>query len=291
MSQDARVSSAPQSTRPTLPAWSMYIAGAALVLCYAEYLLWMLQRWWRDEYYGHGVFIPLVSGFIIYRASSRLKQLPRERFAWGMPVAALGVLLHIAATYTDVHAASGFAFLITLYGLAIWTWGWPIARAVAFPAFYLVFMVPVARVLVDQFAQPLQLFSAKFGAEFASAIGIPTTREGTIIHIPDYTFEVAIICSGLKSAIAMSALGTLYGYLVRGKLWQRLVIVAASIPVALVANGSRIALTLILGRVFGAEAAEGFFHTASGAFVFIVALIGLFLTGLVLGCSKIREGF
>jgi len=249
----------------------------------------MLDRWWNDEYYGHGFLIPIISGYLIYLLRDHVATLPRERQAWGLPVIAAGVLLHVVATLTGVNFPSGFAFIITLYGIVMWLWGWPVAKALAFPVFYLCFMVPVARLLVDQFAQPLQLFSANFGAGFATAIGIPTEQDGTTIRIPEYTFEVAIACSGLKSSIAMTALGTLYAYMVEAPLWKRLVLVVASIPVALFANGSRIALTLVLGRIFGSKAAEGFFHSLSGMFVFVFALIGLFAIGSILKCTKLRD--
>jgi exosortase len=200
-----------------------------------------------------------------------------------------GLGLHVVATFTDVNFASGFAFIVVLYGAIIWLYGWPVARAVAFPVAYLVFMVPLGRVLVDMFAQPMQLFSAQYGAVVARALGIPAQTEGTTIHIPNYTFEVAIACSGLKSVISMSALGTLYAYMVDAALWKRIVIVAASFPVAIAANGGRITATLILGRIFGQRAAEGFFHSFSGMLVFLLALLGLFLVGAILQCTRMRD--
>lgn len=270
------------------PAWGAYVLAAGLVLCFAEYLGWMLERWWRDEYYGHGFLIPIISGWLIYHHRARLRALPRARFGLGLPVMAAGVAMHVVATWMGVNFPSGFAFIITLYGAVIWVWGWPVARAVAFPVAYLAFMVPLARLLVDQFAQPLQLFSAQFGGALAHAIGVPTEVDGTTIHIPGYTFEVAIVCSGLKSSIAMSALAALYAYMLDAAMWKRVVILLASAPVAIVANAGRIFVTLVLGQVFGSEAAEGFFHSVSGVVVFMFALIGLFLVGAMLRCTKIR---
>ncbi len=288
MPEEARAAPVEPTPEPIHPGLPVFV-GVALALCYWQYLAWMLERWWKDEYYGHGIMVPIVSGYIIYRHWDKITSLPRERFRFGLPLTALGLALHAWATYVDVNFPSGFALIITAFGCVIWLWGWPVAKAIAFPIAYMAFAVPIARLLVDQFAQPLQLFSAKFGASFASAIGVPTTREGTAISIPEYTFEVAIVCSGLKSVIAMSALGALFAYMVEAPMWKRLVLFAASVPVALFANGSRIALTLVLGRIFGPKAAEGFFHTVSGLVVFLLALIGLFIVGSVLRCGKMRE--
>jgi exosortase A len=274
---------------PTVPTWWVYAVAAALVLCFADYLGWMLERWWKDEYYGHGFMIPVISGYLVWRQWPKLRSLPREGFERGLWVMGGGVLLHVVATFTDVNFASGFAFIIALYGAIIWLFGWPVARTVAFPVAYLVFMVPLGRVLVDMFAQPMQLFSAKYGAAVAIAIGIPAETEGTTIHIPNYTFEVAIACSGLKSVISMSALGTLYAYMVDAALWKRVALVIASFPVAIAANGGRITTTLVLGRIFGQKAAEGFFHSFSGTLVFLLAFMGLFLVGAILRCTRMRD--
>lgn len=276
-------------TPARVPAGYLYFVVAALLLCFGQYILWMLERWWNDEYYGHGLLVPIISGFLLYRKKDEIAAQPATGHALGLPLIVAGILMHLVATWWDVNFGSGFALIVTLFGAMIWLYGLPATRTAAFPLAYLAFGVPMARMLVDQFAQPLQIFSAQFGAFFATAIGIPTVREGTVVHIPEYTFEVAIVCSGLKSAIAMTALGALYAYMVDAAMWKRVTIVILSVPVALFANGSRIALTLILGRVFGSKAAEGFFHEASGMFVFIMALIGLFIVGTVLKCSRIRD--
>lgn len=289
MQEDTTTPHEPLEAPQSAPSWGPYVVGAALVLCFAQYLGWMLDRWWRDEYYGHGLLIPLICGYIVYRQLPVYKSLPRERQAAGLWVMVLGLVLHLLATWKDVNFASGFAFLITLYGAVIWLWGWPVARAAAFPVAFMAFGVPMGRVLVDMFAQPMQLFSAQLGGGFSQAIGVPTKIEGTKIRLPEYTFEVAVACSGLKTIISMSALGALYAWLVEAALYKRVVLFLASFPVAVLANAARIATTLVLGHIFGQKAAEGFFHTASGVIVFMYALIGLFAVGGLLRCTRMRE--
>jgi exosortase len=147
----------------------------------------------------------------------------------------------------------------------------------------------MGRLLVDKFAQPMQLWGARIAGGAAGFIGIPVVIEGTSMIVPDYTFEVAIPCSGLKSAIALTALGAAYAYLLVGPLWKRWLVFLASLPVALIANGVRLWLTVVLAASLGPKMAEGFFHELSGIFVFIIALIGLFGFGSLIGCSQIRE--
>lgn len=261
----------------------------ALAFAFDRHFVWLVQKGWHNEYYGHGFLIPVISGYLIYRRRAALAALPRNGFALGLPLLVLGLALHLAAIRVDVNFVQGFGLVLVLYGLVIWLYGLPVGRETLFPMSFLLFMVPMGRFLVDKFAQPLQLWGARLAGAAGGFMGLPVHVEGTSMQLPDYTFDVAIACSGLKSAIALTALGALYAYLLVGPLWKRWVVFVLSLPAALLANGVRLWLTLVLASSLGPRAAEGFFHTLSGMFVFVVALVVLFGMGSLLGCKQIRE--
>ena len=54
-------------------------------------------------------------------------------------------------------------------------------------------------------------------------------------------------------------------------------IAVATIPVAILANGIRVAGTGIAAQYYGQEAAQGFFHSFSGWIVFLAAFMMLFI--------------
>ncbi len=89
--------------------------------------------------------------------------------------------------------------------------------------------------------------------------------------------EVAEACSGIRSLISLLTLGIVYGYFTDERPWVRLAIALSTIPVAIVANGLRVAGTGVAAHYYGPEAAQGFFHKFSGWVVFVVALVMLFL--------------
>ncbi|MFO7948355.1 MAG: exosortase/archaeosortase family protein [Armatimonadota bacterium] len=276
-----------RQTGPEL--WLIILIAAIVGAIFYEHLHWLVDRWWASEYYGHGFLIPIISGYLVYRRRDEIAKLPRENFGGGIGLLVLSLLLHYAATYMDVHFASGFAFIGVLMGLTWLLWGWRVLKAVLFPLLFLCFMVPLGKLLVNQVAQPMQVLSARGAGLAAQILGMPVTIEGTRLIIPNYVFEVAIACSGLKSAIAMTALGALLAYLVRGPLWKKLLLFATSLPVAMCANGVRIWLTLILGRSLGSKVAEGFFHEFSGILVFLLGFLGLFGVTKILRCSTLRR--
>ena len=267
---------------------SLAIAGL-LVYLFRANLGWLFQTWRLDEYYTHGFLIPLISGYIIYRQAGSLAALPKTGHVWSIVVLVPTICLHFAATYLDVNFAISFALIGWLIGLTWLLWGWPVLTRLLFPLAFLGFMVPLGKLLIDQVSQPMQVLGAKMAGISAQMLGMPIRIEGVSLETPDYTFEVAEACSGLKSAIAMLALGALLAYLVKAPTWKRLVIFASSLPVAILANAIRIWLTVMLGTALGHEAAEGFFHTASGMIVFVLAFLGLFGVTVLLKCRRLRD--
>jgi exosortase len=275
---------------PPQPSWWVLATAAVLLAAgWHQHFVWLWEKGWHNEYYGHGPLIPLIAAYLIYRRRAEMAAASREGFAAGLPLMVLGLALHLVAIIKDVNFPQGFALVTVIIGLVIWLWGWPATRVILFPLVFLLFMVPMGRLLEDTFAQPMQLWGARIAAGGAAFLGMPVVREGTALHLPNYRLEVAIPCSGLKSAIAMTALGALYAYVLVAPMGKRLLIFAMSLPAALVGNAARLGLTLVMAQSLGPSAAEGFFHSLSGMFVFLIALLALFGFGSLIGCAQIRD--
>jgi exosortase/archaeosortase family protein len=63
-----------------------------------------------------------------------------------------------------------------------------------------------------------------------------------------------------------------YAYFFDNKVWMRVVLLVATLPIAIIANASRVTLTGLVSE-YNAELAEGIFHYASGWVIFMVALV------------------
>ncbi len=62
---------------------------------------------------------------------------------------------------------------------------------------------------------------------------------------------MADACSGLRSLIALLALGVLMAYLSKLSLWKKIVLVITAIPVAVVTNIIRLIIIVLLADRFG----------------------------------------
>lgn len=237
----------------------------------------------KGYYCTHGPLIPLVSGYLsggqvkARRNTDGLADEPHSADWAGGVVVVVGVLLlQLISLHLDIRLTSGVAFVLLCFG-GVWTvWGRRWARELAFPLMFLMVMIPVPFV-ANAVTVPLQHWSASVVAMLGGLGGMPLTRDGLVLQLPNYSFEVAPACSGVNSLFSMAPLAVLLAHLQTGTWWSRMALVAAAGPIALVANMCRIVLTLVVASCFGKRAAEGFFHTLSGLVLFSVGLAGLLL--------------
>jgi len=257
--------------------WQICVLGAALIWLYAPVLWRLVGQWMHDPNYSHGFFVPAFSLFVLWQDKARLSSLPLKP-AWSgmlLLVAAVGILT--AGVLGAELFLSRFSFLLAVAGLVVLLYGWNHLRAAVFPWLFLLFMIPIPAVIFNQVTFPLQLLASKVAAVTLPLLGVPVLREGNVIQLPAMALEVAEACSGIRSLMSLATLAVIYGYLLEPRNSIRLVLAVASIPIAVVANSSRIVGTGLLVQYWDPEKAEGFFHTFSGWLIFVVSLALLFL--------------
>jgi len=88
--------------------------------------------------------------------------------------------------------------------------------------------------------------------------------------------------------MTLVTLAIVLGYFMERRTSVRLLIVLAAIPIAVIANATRVAGTGLTSYWISPAAAEGFFHTFSGWIMFIVALAGLLAFQRVLDMTRAR---
>ena len=261
------------------PRSLLWIALAiAFVLLFFPTWLWMAERFDApDSFYSHGWLIPLASGWLIWRQRQDVKRVPQRATLRGLWWLVPCVALHLAATWLRLGFVSGFAMLGTLYGL-VWTcWGGTMLWRLKFPLLFLLFMVPLPGVLLIAISFKMKLLAATFATWGLRGLGLAAVQAGSTIQVPGLSVIVDDTCSGLRSLISLIALSTMWIALLgpSSTRLQKLVIVASSIPIALVANMMRIITLVLLAAIYGHGIAEGFIHYGSGVVVFGIALVAL----------------
>jgi exosortase len=127
----------------------------------------------------------------------------------------------------------------------------------------------------------LQLLASRLAGDALSVMGLPVLREGNILELPEQRLSVVEACSGIRSLLTLTFLSLVFGHFFEKKTWIRVVLFLSTVPIAIVANASRVTLTGLLTE-WKPEFAEGFFHTAQGWVIFMVSLFILILFHQVL---------
>ena len=132
-------------------------------------------------------------------------------------------------------------------------------------------------------ARPLQHFATVASTYLLQTLGLSAVSEGNVILIGDVKLGVVEACSGLGMLLTFFALSTAVA-LVLARTWtDRLVLFASAVPVALVANVSRITVTGVLYVMVGGDVARVVYHDLAGWLMMPLALVLLWLELKFLG--------
>jgi exosortase D (VPLPA-CTERM-specific) len=255
----------------------LLLVAAALVVLYRDVAVKLVHDWATDGNYSHGFLIVPIALYFVWERRARLAAAAIRPSAWGLPVAAAGILVLAAGLIGAELFLSRVSLLIVLAGIVVFMFGWRHLALLAFPLGFLLLMIPIPAIIFNQIAFPLQLLASRFGEFALNVWGVPVLREGNVIVLANTPpLEVAEACSGIRSLVSLLTLAIVYGYFMDRRTPIRVLLALLSIPIAILANGVRVAGTGLAAHWAGAEAAEGFFHEFSGWLLFVVAFVLLF---------------
>jgi len=256
--------------------WKTIILLMLIGWLYVPILVPLVRQWWIDPNFSHGFFVPLFSGFVVWQKRLQFASIPRVPSSWGLAVILVAVFTLVLGVFGAELFFSRVSLLMLIGGLVIFFLGWQMLRAILFPLLFLILMIPIPAIILNQITLPLQILASKLAAWSLPLFGVPVLREGNIINLPAMPLEVADACSGIRSLLSLTTLAVMYGFLLETRVWLRITIALASIPIAVAANGFRIFGTGLLVQYWDPEKAEGFFHEFSGWLIFVVSLLLLF---------------
>jgi len=237
--------------------WNRVLTPRAvlLMLPVAALVIWAywhpLARWeavWRNQSgaWGHGYLIPVIAILIAhYRLQERAPQ-RMERCAWGLVLILLGVAVRIGS-FTLMHGYPGeITFVLVVAGVLLWLLGWEMLRALWVSVAFLLLMIPWSQKYYEDVALPLQRLSAMATEMMLGFLRVTVQRTDNVLYLESMPepngMVIAGPCSGLHLLFAFVALGVMMAFIYRRPVWERLLIVASSVPIAVFCNFVRVTL-------------------------------------------------
>lgn len=277
-----------QPTAATKVDWfSIAWFGLLLVACYAPILYRMGNQWATDENMGHGFFVPVVAGYVVWQRREELAATPTKTNWWGLAVVILAGLMSVVATLGVELFTARLSFVVALVGTVLFLGGTQWIKILSFPLALLLFMIPIPAIIYSALTLRLQMLASELGEILITAMGIPVLREGNTLKLPSQTLDIVDACSGIRSLLSLLFLSLIYAYFMDKKVWMRWALLAATVPIAIGANGIRVAVTGLLSEI-DTKLASGVYHEAEGYIVFVVALGALIAVHRLLNVAATR---
>jgi exosortase B len=207
----------------------------------------------------------------------------RPSGALGWPLFLFGLFVYVVGRIFGISILELGSQIPVVAGVLLLLKGPAALRVAWFPVIYFIFMVPLPGVLVDAVTGPLKSWISNIVETILHGAGYPISRTGVIISIGQYQLQVADACSGLHSMFSLSALGTLFMYIMaRKSKLHNAIMLAAILPIAFTANVIRVMVLVLITYHLGDEAGQGFLHGAAGMVLMIAALLFFFVVDAVL---------
>lgn len=258
-------------------ATTLALATLALALLYADVIAGLVRAWRTNDDYSHGLLVAPICAYFVWERRHRLATLDVRPSLAGLAIVLISLLVLMAGELGAELFLARVSIIGVLAGSVMFVLGPMHARTLALPLGFALLMIPLPAIVFNAIAFPLQLVASRVAEVTLSVLGIPVVREGNVIFLATATLEVAEACSGIRSLVSLLTLGIVYGYFTEDSVIWRVVLAAATLPIAVLANALRVAGTGFLAHVAGAAAADGFFHTFAGWLVFMTAVVMLFL--------------
>ena len=256
----------------------------------------MLGYWETREEYGHGYLIPFLVMFFIWQKKNVLEKMKFSGSWLGVVAMTFGLFMFYAGELSSLYIVIEYAFVATIFGVALSLMGWSAFRVIFVPLLLLFFMIPLPNFLFFNLSSQLQLISSEIGVAVIRLFDISVFLEGNVIDLGVFKLQVVEACSGLNYLFPLMTLAFITAYSFTGAFWKKSVIFLSSIPITILMNSFRIGVIGVTVEYWGIEMAEGFLHDFEGWAVFMSCIAILIIEMWILakiGKDKLplREAF
>ncbi len=222
------------------------LAGVLFVTTIWAYwptFVWMEEQWRTEPDYSHGYLVFPLALVLLYFRSDKLPQIGSKIHYAGFGLMAAALAMRIVGRFAYMDFLDGWSLMPWVAGL-VWIFTGTRAFIWASPAIlFLLLLVPMPYRFESLLSFKLQGVATAVSSGLLRIFGIAAIPEGNTIWLNDRRLMVEEACSGLRIFMGMGALGFFFAAL-SDRLWiDRVVVMLAAFPLAIVVNIFRVAGT------------------------------------------------
>jgi exosortase D (VPLPA-CTERM-specific) len=293
--------------------WRPLLITSAVLAVYVWVIIGLIQQWWNDENYSHGLLIPFVVGFIVWQELGKLQRLRHPEFLIGLIIVFSGLIMLLIGRLGSELLTQRLSLIVVLAGIVVYFFGRRVLFTLAVPFQLLLLAIPIPQIVLNKIAFPLQLLATRVANSLIVLYGVSTERTGNVIELvttggSKVALEVVEACSGIRSLMTLMALGLIYAYFTREQhsgitrryrdifkdrnFWRTTILILSTVPIALITNALRVFLTGIATHYSGEQFVDSWGHYALGLVTFGLAFVLLVAANWALskiGLLKVRD--
>ena len=261
----------------------------------------IVHKWLTDASWSHGFLIPLFSLYFINQHRNEILNIQTRPSYLGL----VFLICVLAFYFLNIVSPSGYAYFrpLSMIGalgaIVLFLGGWCLIRYTWLPIGFLIFAVPLPRRYYVGLTMPMRQLAATVATVLLNLVnGIEATASGVVIDIIykgqrlDPALNVAEACSGMRLLMAFLALGVAMAYLHYRPIWQRVILLATTIPIAIFCNIIRVTVTGFIYVLIHPRYTQGIYHDMLGMAMLPLAFglygfLAWFMSSLFIEESKI----
>jgi exosortase len=213
---------------------------------------------------------------------------------WGLATLLFGIMVAAYGIYPGRNDTLwDYGLVVTLFGVVLLLCGWEVMKIAWFPIVFLFAAIPFPGLVYSWIAGPLQVIAAQVAVFTLQLTGVDAVVNGTKIHIgsgiAEHTLNVAEACAGLRSLMTFISVAAAIAFLSARPLWQKLVLTASAVPIAVLCNVMRVSVQGLVDHYWSREMSEGFAHQFVGMAMLVPAFFLILGVGWLLDKIFVEE--
>lgn len=260
--------------------------ATVLIVCWPQ-VRTVLGLGLHDDRYVQIIAAPFLFSLLMYWERNRIFPMAVWSVSIGLPLLSMALAMYFVflrrQTYGDGDPylmLTVFAMILGWIAMFILCFGVRSFRTALFPCLCLLLMIPVPVLVMDKLTAGLQHASAATSYEILRLIGVPVFAQGMTLSLPGPEIEVAPECSGVRSCLALALVGLLASRVFLRHGWNRLALVVATFPIAILKNAIRISVIASLSAYVNRAFLFGRLHRYGGL-VFTPLAVALLVALLI----------
>ena len=271
--------------------WSgISILAGVFLWSYWPQLVDLWDIWQKSDEYSSGLLVPFLAVYVLWARRRKIALISIRHSIWGLFAFIAAQLLRYFGLFFMYSSAERLSLVLSIASLALLLFGWQVFRKISSVLLFLCLMLPLPRSVHTAVMLPLQSLATISAVFCLEMMGYAVIREGNIIHLNGTTIAMAEACNGLRLVTSFFVITGLVALLIRRTWWEKLIVLLSSLPIALLCNTVRLAITAIAVTRFTGQTSERIFHDFGGYAMMPLALaILVFELWLLTKLSTVTE--